>query len=104
MKLDEEYRPNVQSYMIKLQVSAMEQMKKAQEQQIVNAMAAQTIQRINNGQVQGDQGAGQGGKVFQAPPGAEVAQPTGIESLAGPNAGAPAAQRKYDNTPASGAE
>jgi hypothetical protein len=104
MKLDEEYRPNVQSYMIKLQVSAMEQMKKAQEQQIVNAMAAQTIQRINNGQAPGQDGGQGGSPVFQAPPGAEIAQPTGVEALAGPNAGAPAAQRKYVNTPATGAE
>jgi len=102
MKLDEEYRPNVQAYMIKLQVSAMEQMKKAQEQQIVNAMAAQTIQRINNGQVD-TSGQGQA-KIFQPPADATVAQPTGVESIAGPVAGSPVAQRKYLNTPASGAE
>lgn len=105
MKIDEEYRPNIQSFMIKLQVSAMEQMKKAQEQQIVNALAAQTIQKINNGQVDtSGSGGGSGAEIFQKPPNAEVSQPTGIESIAGPNAGAPVAQVKYANTPASGAE
>ena len=96
--LDEEYRPNVQMYMIKLQVAAMQQMKEAQEQQIVNQMAANTIHGINNGTAPGaDQG-----KVFQPPPPANIAQPSGIEQSGGPNPGAPAPDRNVPLNPGSG--
>lgn len=47
--LDVEYRPNVEAYMIKLSVAMREQLQKAQEQQIANAMAANMIHGINNG-------------------------------------------------------
>lgn len=101
LKMDEEYRPNVHNYMVKLQVAAMQQLKDAQQQQIVNAMAAQTIHGINNGT------AGQPddqGKVFQPPPPANIAQPSGIEAAAGPNAGGPAADRNYAATQSTGGE
>lgn len=76
-KLDEEYRPNLESYMIKLSVAVRLQMKQAQEQQIANAMAANMISGINNG------GAGGGQpqpspQVSQPLPNGIVPQPTGI--------------------------
>lgn len=96
-KLDEEYRPNVQGYMVKLQVAAMQQMKEAQEQQMVHQMASGIIQGINNGQgggTPGTPGTPQG-KVFQPPAPANIAQPTGIEAASQPNVGAPAGDRVY---------
>ena len=96
--LDEEYRPNVMGYLTKLRVAAMQQLKAAQEQQIASAQAANIIQSINNGQ-----GAQPAGKVFQPPAPANINQPTGIESAAGPNAGAPAGDRRYPNTVTEGA-
>ncbi len=100
MLMDEEYRPNVVSYMIKLQVAAMQQMKDMQEQQIAQAMAAQTIHGINNGTgPQGDTAGTPQGKVFQPPAAANVAQPTGIVANAGPNPGSGVADRTYANAP-----
>ena len=104
MLLSPEYRPNVDTYMINLRVAAMQQLKDAQEQQIAQALAAQTIHQINNGQgVQPGQ-ADQSGKVFTPLPAANINQPTGVESVGGPNAGAAAGDRRYENVPASGEE
>ncbi len=92
-QVDEEYRPNIMGYMIKLRVAAMQQLKDAQEQQIAQAQAAQIIHGINNGTgPQPEQG-----KVFQPPAAANVAQPTGIEAVGGPNPGSGVADKKYPN-------
>ncbi len=103
--LDEEYRPNVMGYMIKLRVAAMQQLKDAQEQQIAQAHAAAIIHGINNGTgPQPDETGGQPGKVFTPLPTANINQPTGVEALGGPNAGAAAGDRRYPNVVANGAE
>lgn len=104
-KLDEEYRPNVMGYMIKLRVAAMQQLKDAQEQQIAQAHAAAIIHGINNGTgAQPDQSGTPTGKVFQPPAAANVAQPTGIEAVGGPNPGSGVADKKYSNVTAGGGE
>lgn len=83
-KLDEEYRPNVQSYMIRLQVAVMAQLKQAQEQQIAANLAATQIHAINSGTAQGQGPSAPGGQpapapqVFQPLPNAAIPEPTGI--------------------------
>ncbi len=99
MLIDEEYRPNVTNYILKLQVAAMQQMKDLQEQQIAQAMAAQTIHAINNGQGPQPDATGGQAKVFQPPAAANVAQPSGIVATGGPNPGSGVADRTYANAP-----
>lgn len=88
-KIDEEYRPNIESFMLKLSVAVREAMQKAQEQQIASAMAANMIHGINNGTVgnpnspaQGGGGVGGGGlQAFQPPPNGNIQPPTGLEGV-----------------------
>lgn len=86
-KVDEEYRPKIESYMIKLSVAVKEAMQKAQEQQIASAMAANMIHGINNGtvgntnQAGGQPSPGGAPAAFQAPPSGEVIQPTGLTGV-----------------------
>lgn len=107
-KMDVEYRPNLMSYMVKLRVAAMQQLKDAQEQQIAQANAANIIHGINNGTgSQPDAAGGAGtpaGKVFAPPAQADVAQPTGIVATGGANLGSPASDKVYANVDASGGE
>lgn len=98
-EVDEEYRPNIQGYMVQLMVAAKDQLKKAQEQQIATQMAANTIHGINTGvNPGGTPGApAPAGKVFQAPPPANIAQPTGIVATGGANPGSGVSDRIYPN-------
>lgn len=83
--IDEEYRPNIDSYMIKLQVAVREQLQKAQEQQIASTMAANMIHGINNGTVGGPQPTGGAQAVapgvFQPLPNAVIPEPTGVQPI-----------------------
>lgn len=66
-KMDAEYRKNLESYMIKLSVGVREQMRKAQETQIANALAANMIGGINNGTVGGQPAPSNGMPPVPAP-------------------------------------
>lgn len=47
-KLDEEYRPNFENYMMKLSIAMRQQMKKAQEDMIANQMASKMVMDNEN--------------------------------------------------------
>lgn len=110
-KIDEEYRPNIISYMVKLGVAVRQQMQQAQQEQIATTMASNMIHGINNGTVgmpQGSpnvQGEGKGqanppagsGAVYAGLPDANINQPTGIPALAGPNPGSPQMPAHFGN-------
>lgn len=90
-KLDEEYRPNVEGYMVKLAVGVREQIKQAQEQQIATGMAANMIHGINTGRVGSPQAPGQSAPApataaaapqgFQPLPNTTIPEPTGVNAV-----------------------
>lgn len=83
-KVDEEYRPNIESYMIKLSVAVRESIRKAQEQQIASAMATRMIDGINNGTVGNSpvpDNVPVQNQAFQPPVNGQIEQPTGMTGM-----------------------